>query len=174
MKNNVMVDLETLGTSPASVIVSIGAVKFNLHGISETFYERIDLKSSVAAGMGMDPSTVLWWMKQSDEARAELGKPGEPLKDVLCRFAAFCHYEDVVIWGNGAAFDNSLLAQAYKMAGLPQPWAFWNDRCYRTVKSMFPNVPLVKRSGVHHHALDDAKTQALHLVEICAKGGLSL
>ena len=77
---------------------------------------------------------------------------------------------DAHIWGNGAAFDNVVLASAFRATGMQVPWAFWNDRCYRTVKSLFSNVKL-KRSGTHHNALDDAVTQAKHLLEIAEHYG---
>jgi exodeoxyribonuclease VIII len=69
------------------------------------------------------------------------------------------------VWGNGASFDNTILTETYKRLGRTPPWPFWKDRCYRTVKSMFPNVPM-ERSGTHHNAMDDALTQAQHLIEI--------
>ncbi len=52
---------------------------------------------------------------------------------------------------------------------MEEPWNFWNNRCYRTLKNLHPKIELV-RTGVHHHALADAKTQALHLLEILKRG----
>lgn len=51
-----------------------------------------------------------------------------------------------------------------RAAGLEQPWAFWNDRCYRTLKAR--SELKIARTGTHHNALDDAKSQALHLITI--------
>ena len=160
-----MLDLETLGNSPGSVIVALGAVKFGEGEITATFYERIDPESCVAAGLQMDCATVLWWLRQADQARLEITKPGKPLPEVLTSFAAWIGADDVELWGNGAAFDNVVLASAYDATGIPRPWKFWNDRCYRTLKSLHPEIP-VERSGTHHHALDDATSQALHFMEI--------
>jgi len=69
------------------------------------------------------------------------------------------------LWGNGSTFDNVILSNAYRAIGVKQPWDFWNDRCYRTLKSLYPHVKL-ERSGVAHNALDDAKSQAMHAVRI--------
>ena len=41
MKTQIMLDLETLGTKPDSVIVSIGAVKFSPTEIYDSFYEHV-------------------------------------------------------------------------------------------------------------------------------------
>ena len=65
----------------------------------------------------------------------------------------------------GADFDNSILNFAFTKAGIPIPWSPWSGRCYRTIKSIFNGVKL-SRKGTYHNALDDAKTQALHLIDI--------
>lgn len=162
----VMVDLETLGTRPGSVIVALGAVKFSWrNGLGDTFYHRIDPASCVAAGLTMDAATVVWWLKQPDAARRELTRPGAPLAAVLTVFSAWLEARDVEVWGNGPAFDNGLLAEAYARVQLPLPWRYPNDRCYRTLKSLRPRVGL-HREGEHHHALADARTQALHLIRV--------
>jgi hypothetical protein len=164
--NAVMLDLETLGTEPGSVIVAIGAVRFNRLAVGKQFYIRVDAQSCMEAGLKLDVSTVLWWLKQSDEARLELCKEGVPLAAALQQFTGFLEAdEDVEMWGNGAAFDNTLLAAAYKAMHLTPPWAFWNDRCYRTIRALNPEIKAT-RTGTHHNALDDARTQAEHLIAI--------
>lgn len=171
MKTQVMLDLETLGNKPGSVIVAIGAVKFANGEILDSFYERVDAESCVAAGLKLDVSTVLWWLTQSDAARLEITKPGQLLTAVLIRFAAWIGDKDAEVWGNGAAFDNALLAAAYDATATPRPWKFSNDRCYRTAKNLRPDVPMA-RSGTHHNALDDAESQARHLMAmLCFSGG---
>lgn len=164
--NNVMLDLETMGTRPGSVIVSVGAIEFDPQSarLGRTFYQTCSIASAVDVGLAMDPETVTWWLQQSDNARAELTKAKGDLKSVL---AAFKHWlgqcpADVRMWGNGSDFDNALLAEAYRIIGEPVCWKFWNNRCYRTMKSLHPNVKL-EREGTHHNALDDAIYQAKHL-----------
>lgn len=62
MLNHCMLDLETFGTKPGSVIRSIGAVMFDLDGrTGPEFYRNIDEESCVKAGLTYDPSTVSWW-----------------------------------------------------------------------------------------------------------------
>jgi hypothetical protein len=165
---NVMVDLETLGTTPNSSIVSIGAVKFSSAGVGDEFYQTINLQSCKDAGLDIDPSTVAWWMGQSNEARAVFNSKGKDLPDVLEAFTKFIGIENVgnvKVWGNGANFDNVILVNAYRRTGIKAPWQFYNDRCYRTIKSMFKKIEM-ERTGTHHNALDDAKSQAEHLVRI--------
>ena len=170
-KTHVMVDLETLGQSAGSVIVSIGAVKIvNGEIVDDHFYELIDAGSCVEAGLTMDAETVIWWMKQCDAARAEIYNPARrELHEVLHRLSCWIDNDDARLWGNGASFDNVLLAAAYDAMSMRRPWKFWNDRCFRTVKAMFPEVR-TERAGVHHNALDDALFQAEHLLAIDAAG----
>ena len=168
-----MLDLETMGNGPDAAITAIGAVYFDIGTgrLGETFYEVVDLESSVDNGGRMDPSTVLWWMRQDGAARRMYEVPGITIREALDLFAAFCRKadEDVEVWGNGAAFDNVILRSTYTRAGHPCPWPFWADRCYRTMRAMLPQID-VERSGTHHNALDDATTQARVLVAAMKKG----
>lgn len=162
----VMLDIETLGQRPGSIIVAIGAVKFDARNCIDQFYERIDPQSARSCGLTMDVPTVLWWMEQSDAARKELTAGGLPLDLVLGRFAHWIgEPAKVEMWGNGSNFDNVLLRAAYEYLGKEAPWRWWNDRCYRTLKTMFREVPY-QATGTKHNALDDARSQALHLMEI--------
>ena len=163
-----MLDLETLGHKPGSVIVAIGAVKFGNGEILDSFYERVDAESCVNLGLRIDASTVLWWMKQNEAARKEITRPGGKLPEVLMRFASWVDDMDAEVWGNGAGFDNVLLSDAYDRAHMQRPWKYTNDRCYRTVKNLRRDVPIASL-GTHHNALDDAKSQAMHLMTLRAQ-----
>jgi len=165
MKTQIMLDLETLGTLPGSVLVAIGAVKFDGEKITDEFYVRIDAASCAKLGLQMDTETVLWWLQQADGPRLEITKPAVGLAEALYNFSAWVGDDEAEMWGNGAAFDNVLLAGAYRAAGQKPPWEFWHDRCYRTMKNLYPQVTM-QREGVHHHALDDARAQARHLMAI--------
>jgi hypothetical protein len=170
---DVMLDLETMSTDPNAAIIAIGAVEFDIatQEIGERFYAVIDLASSVKSGGLIDASTVLWWMKRSDEARAEFANGGESIEVTLRNFSAWIgargRREDVRVWGNGAAFDNVVLATAYRRSEIQQPWLVWNDRCYRTVKGLNRAVKM-QRMGTHHNAVDDAESQARHLLALMA------
>jgi exodeoxyribonuclease VIII len=159
-----MLDLETLGNAPGCVIVAVGAVQFGCGVIKDEFYRRVDAESCVNYGLKLDVATVLWWMKQSDKARAELNKPGESLPKVLIDFFEWLDNPDVELWGNGADFDNQILAAAYRACELNLPWKFWNNRCYRTIKANYAHIPPDKKNG--HNALEDARNQAEHLMKL--------
>ena len=112
---------------------------------------------------------MLWWMQQGDAARSAFSRGGEKITIALQQFAGWMENrakgDDVRVWGNGAAFDNVILASAYRRSGTPTPWRFWNDRYYRTIKAQYPAVKMT-RKGTHHNAVDDAESQARHLLDI--------
>lgn len=178
---NVMLDLETLGTKPGSVILSIGAVEFDKTGMYREFYKEISVASSNNWGLTADQSTIEWWGKQSPEARATFDRchTSEPdgLNDTLVEFTEWLHFckggiDKLKLWGNGSDFDNVLLDAAYRAAGLAYPIKYWNHRCFRSLKGL----PMVNgkglepiRAGTHHNALDDAKHQALWALAILQK-----
>ena len=93
---NVMIDIETLGTRPGSIILSIGACAFDPADISSVgsdaryeFYENIDPEDCKSLGLTSDPSTVAWWAKQGPEAVAMLQTDRQQLIDVLNRFRSW-------------------------------------------------------------------------------------
>ena len=160
----VMLDLETMGTASDSAIIAIGAVKFTDTAVLEKFYVNVSLQSCIDVGLKIDGDTVMWWMQQSEEARASFTDNAVHINLALQMFSKWIN-GDKQVWGNGASFDNAILSSAYSKCQLSQPWKFWNDRCYRTIKSLYPEIKL-QRVGTYHKALDDAESQALHLIEI--------
>jgi exodeoxyribonuclease VIII len=168
-----MVDLETLGTHPGCIVLSIGAVMFDATGVdTNTFYAEINQGSSERHGLRADMSTLNWWAVQGVEARDVLIRThegGYPLPEALLDFAVWLPM-DTLVWGNGASFDNAILAQCYRAIGAEPPWKFGHDRCYRTLKSIGPYVPF-ERTGTFHNALDDAMSQAIHASTILKRMG---
>lgn len=168
MAPHIMLDLETMSSKPTALILSIGAVAFDIKSgtIMETFYERIAWQTTINKQFDIEPSTVAWWLCQSQEARMDIMLAGEPLAPVLEAFRSFVlGYGAPLIWGNGAAFDNVVLRHAYEALNIGAPWTFRQDACYRSLKTCFPTKQDTMK-GVQHNALDDATAQAKHLMQI--------
>lgn len=177
----IMLDLETMGTGPNAAIVAIGAAAFCPHErrvLGESFYAPVSLASSVQDGGVMDAGTVRWWLQQGTEPRALFAKDASAMhiSVALIEFSMWAvnvagtDPEKINVWGNGADFDNVILSSAYKRAGVQRPWGTFNNRCYRTIKSLYPEVKMERR-GTHHHARDDAISQAEHLCRILGAMG---
>jgi hypothetical protein len=179
---NVMVDLETLGRRAGCSVLSIGAVAFDADTgkLGPEFYTVIKVASCEEVGLHTDPETVAWWEKQSPEAQkvlkqARAARGNKPLDKALVLFNEYLHQfgaRSVQVWGNGSDFDNAILINLYAATGVKNGWEFWNNRCFRTLKNLAPQIK-TERTGTYHNALDDAKTQALHAIKVFKhlKGG---
>lgn len=174
MMMDVMVDIETLGTQPGCVILSIGARTFNPHVISdegEEFYQNIcPVNARDQWGFSVDPKTVDWWKKQSEEAKKALQHDRIGILNAFEMFSKW--FSDVggqKIWCQGANFDAPLIEEAMKRLRVRIPWKFYNVRDTRTVYDICHFDPYsIRRDGVYHNALDDCKHQ-IHCVQTALK-----
>jgi hypothetical protein len=172
---DVMIDLETLGTRPGCVILSIGAVVFNRHSgeLGPEFYMVVNRKSCQKNGLFEEQSTLDWWARQSAEARkviAEAEAAANGLGGALIQLTAYLQKmgkRDLLVWGCGSDFDIGILTHCYAVMKQPLPWLFWNSRCLRTLRDVAPpsHEPL-RKNGVAHSAIDDARNQALEACQI--------
>ena len=183
---NVMLDLETMGKGPRAAIVTIGAVFFDpMTGeLGAEFEAHIHLSDSARFGE-MDPDTVLWWLGQSDEARAAIaydvdGEKRMALLQALQKFQEWLmangqEGKRPYVWGNGAGFDCTIMANAYEAVRKVRFIGYWNgfqDRDVRTVVDIgrdllgFDPKKDMPFEGVAHRALDDAKHQARYVSAI--------
>lgn len=177
---HVMVDLETMGKKHNAPIVAIGAVVFDpaTGSIGESFYKVVCLESSVNWGAVIDPSTVIWWLRQSSEARSAIvNDDAIPLQDALLQFREFVSdnvaggSKKAQVWGNGASFDNSILRSSYDCIAEDYPWEYWNDRDVRTMVELgqaisFDPKTTIPFEGSRHNALADAIHQARYVSAI--------
>ena len=163
---NLMIDIETMGTTYNSSILSIAAIEFDINtgNTGKEFYTNVCLQSCMDLGLSMDASTVLWWMNQEDSARKKLiEEPGLSIIEALKSFNGFIK-KDYKIWANSPTFDCEILKNAFRKSLLPIPWKFYNERDVRTLVSIYPEI---KKTcifkGTAHNALDDCK----HQIEYC-------
>ncbi|HDR2471504.1 TPA: 3'-5' exoribonuclease [Enterobacter soli] len=177
---HLMVDVEGLGKKPDAPIVSIGAVFFDpaTGNTGSEFYKVISLESSMAWGGVPDASTIIFWLKASSEARSELVMDDAiPLDDALLQLNDFIAEnaangpDFVQVWGNGATYDNVLLAESFDRTGIPCPWKFWNNRDVRTIVELGKAVGYTPRYeipfvGEPHKAISDAHHQVKYVSAI--------
>ena len=170
--SQLMLDIETLGTSKNSVILSIGAVQFSEKGVEKQFYVQIDPESCTDWGLQIDARTVMWWMDQNDAARKGLTQSkGKPLDVALDELIEAFKWKDATVWANGIDFDFTILEEAMKATGRTVPWAYWAKMDYRTVKNLVPKdvyATCKETAPVAHNALADAMAQAATLVQLLA------
>lgn len=177
---HIMHDLETLAVeSNVPVLLSLGAVKFDDTNIIEQFHVRFDTVDCQRHGLVIEADTVEFWM---DEKRADARKQLMSMGKVDL-YAGLDGYAQWIretpadqlgsAWSQGSSFDNAKLEAIYKRLGIEWPFSYRQIECYRTMRNRFADVPF-RRMGVHHGALDDAHSQAAHLIQIVQAHGIKL
>ena len=172
-----MIDIETLGTRSNSIVLSIGAVNFDITGENpvdisgpNTFHRYITPRSCKRAGLVHDQSTIDWWSKQSAEARNKVmthSKNGDELAQVLDDFSIWLNQSNMKytkVWGNGPSFDITILENAYRACNLPIPWLYHAPTCVRTIAFLAAEHRGAYKIDRHtptlaHDALADAVAQ---------------
>ena len=168
LDRDIMVDLETLATSPASAILTVAGIRFNTNrDYSEVedpftldfFYARVDLDQP---DREINDDTMAWWAKQDADIREESFSEEDryPLEAVMEAFNSWAQGGDRY-WANGSTFDFPILESANKQHDLRNPWQFWQVRDARTIFNMVPDhlVPTASK----HHALYDCLNQIVRL-----------
>lgn len=162
---DVMLDIETLGTRPGFIVLTVGAVAFDFDTGSEvsSFQANISIKDSQDRGLLIDADTLRWWLEQDKGAfdMAFLSKEKINLADAASSFSDwFSSVCDGTIWAQGMDFDMPIWGHAMEAAGVERPWPF---RACRDTRSAYHatrfNPKSVKRHGTHHSAIDDARHQ---------------
>jgi len=158
------IDIETLGTKPGAIVLSVGLIPFSLNesvNAENADYWRISVVDSLICGLMPDSDTLDWWSRQTSDARKALD-----VGDVRTLESTAYRLENVLkthcadkcrVWMKGPSFDGVLLEAALEKAGKRVPWKYWQERDVRTICDW---VPEPKREGVHHNAADDAVHQA--------------
>lgn len=173
----VMIDLETGGLGPNAPIAAIGAVRFTtdgtpLPGSQHELYIPVTLAGQPAP----DASTMYWWMRQSDEARAafcEGEHGGLDLFNALWKLRLWLlglNEGDLAVdkprefggevWVRGDR-DSVWLEQAHLRSNMKLPYRFNKVRDQRTLVefAIDRGVEMPEWRDGAHHALEDARYQ---------------
>ena len=165
---DVMIDLETLGSNSNSVIVSIGAVPFNVetgeYSREHSFFVHIDIQDSLNQGLTVEGDTIVWWMQQTKEARETNFYPSKAtiftLRNALAKLIGWFQYHTergVRVWGNGARFDLGLLQNSFAKVGFKVPWLYKDERDVRTLITFKPELKYYAEDL--HNPIEDAIVQ---------------
>ena len=160
---DIMLDIETLATSPDAVVLTFGAIKFDPFNpsiqMSDGIYFRINVDEQIDLGRRVDEGTVAWWGTQSAEVREEaLGETDrvslEDFTKALNKFVVGA----TRIWAQGPVFDIVILENLYRQIGKPAPWQYYSLRDSRTLLKALGDDR--KGGALLHNALADAVSQA--------------
>lgn len=156
----IMIDIETMATSPKAAIVQIAAVEFVLETgvITSMFAADIDWLA-LDADFDRDVTTAQWWLDKSKEGLQLPDGAKVPLESALKGLSAFIGYTDideVEMWAKSPRFDCVILQNAYNFYKLPAPWKYKNERCVRTYCAALGSGDSYKPK---HTAVDDCLQQ---------------
>lgn len=189
-RRDLMTDLETLGTSDDSVILSIGAISFDPFAthdslvdeegnyVCPTFYRVLHVPTQKNRMINKD--TMEWWQGAS---RADAWKEiqEDPNKQHLT--PVLDEFWDWIVdncgggkaWACAPSFDIDMLSHAFRETGICKvkgskddfPIKFWNNMDVRTIEQFVFGQKYrgakLERAGTFHNALDDCITQAMML-----------
>ena len=168
---DIMIDLETLATTPDATILTIGAVKFDPFGSEikepkmDSFYVKVDLDSCDRIGLTTNDDTIAWWANQSKEAQEAAFDPDGriDIEEAFAQLYKFC-WGAKRVWANGSCFDIIICEHVFRKIGRAIPWSFWEVRDVRTAFDLGinPQRPPVTA----HHALEDAWNQAVGIQNV--------
>ena len=160
-----MIDMETLDTAPSTVILTIGAVRFDPRGVG--VIEKLELRPTMDEqtdiyNRSISDDTLRWWGEQSPEAIEEAMGDRDRIsyKECMEKLYKFCWNADK-IWSNGSGFDVVIAEMAFRELDMKIPWPFWTVRDCRTIYDL-AGVSL--KDGGHvttHKAVEDAERQAV-------------
>jgi 3' exoribonuclease, RNase T-like len=172
-KSHIMLDCETLATTPESVVLTIGAIRFNpfdddTNSVDgdvikmDTFYRRVDIDSFDWPEAHIDDSTVEWWSKQPTEAKEEAFAEDDrhDIRVVMQDFYKWANLGFEDMWANGTTFDIGIMETINRHISRGNVWRHWQISDARTVYKLVehdrPNKKL-------HHALWDCWSQIVAL-----------
>lgn len=139
MRRDIMVDIETLGTSSDSTIFQIAAISFDI--TTGNIHSKFNLIANIAEdeSLNVDGSTLKWWLNTDKELLTILLNKGVgSSKFLLNEFYKWLTNEissvkHTYLWGNGILFDNKMIQHQFNNIGLDYPIYYRNDRDVRTI-----------------------------------------
>jgi len=156
-----LLDIETLDTTPGAVITELAAATFRRHDRTFTILDELelplDLWEQLKTGRTFSPETIAFHQKHKT---LPTGSPAESPADA---FHALRHFAEGVetVWIWGLDFDSPILSDLARQLGQPLPWPYWQSRDARTVwKLAFGDKRHASRP---HKALDDVRASIADL-----------
>lgn len=158
-----MVDIETLGTTAGAPVVTIGAVLFDPFSCDDSdvlkdraIEIRVDVADSIKYSQGVEGATIRWWFEQEDAAiKALIQGESVPMQEALLKLWRYCHERGKFVdteffdglsalprtcryWAKDPDFDMQLMRYYYEHPELEarMPWKFWECRSVRTVQDL--------------------------------------
>jgi len=165
MFKELMIDIETTGTTHDAVMIQLGATFFNRDGtLGPAFCENISRQSCIDLGFIETQSTLDWWAKQNQQIFNDILENNAPVDIALGAFRTFVnhHNSKAQIWSH-ATFDFVIIQNYLRKLGL-EPLPYKKARDIRTLTDLSGlDLNAYDWNKKTHNALDDCIFQ----VEYC-------
>lgn len=186
------IDIESLSLEPNALVLSVGAVLFDSQTgqLGAEFYANLNgFEQQDVYGRHISYSTSSWWMNQAanDPATVDAFEHPMSVKGALEGLNDFVQNqltdiaEPIEFWFQGPQVDAVALGSLCKAVGVAVPWRYNWVRDLRTLLALGRAHGLTEEvisAGIAphayhpHHALDDAKMQALRCINTLRALGL--
>lgn len=193
--NACVIDIETLGVSDDSIVLSIGVVIADVQQdlsfaelVNSGLYLKVDVSEQQLAGRITDESTVKWWMSQGDAAKRVLAKKKTdvPVEEVvphmLTYFEKTGYNAEKNTWWSRGPLDCRVLSNFFLKTSSfydetlrnpdNHPLKFWMWRDIRTALEILTDSAYGKDHALQsypgmipHNALHDAACDFIRLRE---------
>lgn len=177
---HIMVDIETLSTAKNATVLSIGAVEFDVFTgeVRGKFYRKLKLAEQSQRHISM--GTLQWWAKQRNDGCDDLlaisDDDKESVTASLLDLLWFIYgasekdfTQELNVWACDPDFDLEILSTLYQDVGLKAPWAYYETRSVRTIRSMGKHFGIsLPKLDVSHNALDDCIRQVTEISHVYA------
>jgi len=159
-----MIDIETTDIKTSTIVLTVGAVKFDPCSTEEPFEKRhwvLEIDEQSAAGRTMSESTMEFWANQPKEVQeaafTETGRiPLDTFFKELNKWMVGCKS----VWAQHPQFDLIILRDLYDQFGHHYNWPFWAEQDSATLFKLMPKSPLKGINKALHNAAEDAYWQA--------------
>ena len=163
MIKHAMIDIETLGTSPGCIVTHVAVVVFDPVNSSllDSLHICLSIYPQIKAGLLFEESTLKWWLNQSQEARQIFSMNSYPISFLVDALDQIVD-KDTRVWSH-ATFDIPILNHVLKVFGYKSPFNYKRCMDIRTLQELYRSLYNTEvsdyKTGVHHNALDDCKSQ---------------
>lgn len=153
-----MIDLETMGVIPTSIVLSVGVVIFDdCYEIIDKRKYILNRKEQIILKRTYNNNTLNFWKNQPPEAKKQFEGIVWNIEDFKKDFYDFVSkYKVDCVWSSAPVLDIGCLQTLYG-DGDYMPWKYNQVRDLKTIRDYLKEYP--KRDGIHHDCIDDCLYQ---------------
>lgn len=160
---HMMIDLETLATTPDAVVFQIGFAVFDKDGnVFDSVRMEIDILPQIMKGRKVDPETQRWWAQQLESSWYRHFDNQISLDHAFATIKRhFVSRECRHVWANSPSFDCVILESLAGQFNLELPWNFRQQMDVRTLKTLgrIMEVPRLDPEPATHDSREDCLRQ---------------